>query len=103
MAVKPIKQKRSKFLSEWYGVLNKGFQDGTVKIVIPESDYKALKGELEFYEKNDGFYVCPHHQQQQGYESCCSCGGWDKGEEHRLCTENPKSQHKALGLEEKEP
>lgn len=40
----------------------------------------------------DDFYVCPHHCNTWGYESCCSCGEWEEGEPHRLCTENPENK-----------
>ena len=33
------------------------------------------------------FYVCPHRCSTGGYEGCCECGGWEEGEEERLCTE----------------
>jgi hypothetical protein len=34
-------------------------------------------------------YVCPNHCKTGGYESCCSCGGWedDDPDYDRLCTE----------------
>jgi hypothetical protein len=38
------------------------------------------------------FYVCPHHCDTGGYESCCSCGKWSENEPHRLCTENPDNK-----------
>ena len=34
----------------------------------------------------EDFYVCPNHRATGGYESCCSCGGWED-EEPKLCTE----------------
>ncbi len=34
------------------------------------------------------FYVCPNHIRTGGYESCCSCGGWDDDEEKKECTES---------------
>lgn len=39
---------------------------------------------------NDGtWYVCPDHIRTGGWESCCSCGGWepDDSDRGRLCTE----------------
>jgi len=33
------------------------------------------------------FYVCPHHREMGGWESCCACSGWREDEPHRLCTE----------------
>lgn len=38
---------------------------------------------------NDDFYVCPNHMDTGGYESCCSCGGWEENDAdyERECTE----------------
>ena len=38
---------------------------------------------------NGTFYVCPNHIRTGGWESCCSCGGWepDDPDHERLCTE----------------
>lgn len=35
------------------------------------------------------FYVCPQHIGTGGYESCCTCGGWEPGDPDygRKCTE----------------
>lgn len=35
------------------------------------------------------FYVCPQHIGTGGYERCCACAGWEKGDPDygRLCTE----------------
>ncbi len=58
-----------------------------------EAVHKSLLNKQDFNErlyvskKTKDFYVCPNHIKSGGYESCCACGGWKKGEEKLECTE----------------
>lgn len=41
---------------------------------------------------DEDIYTCPNHIKTGGYEGCCDCGGWEDGEEERMCTEYENRQ-----------